>query len=213
MRMLGDAIDLYRFRVKSLLDYRYPWWQLALLISFLGLVTSGGSPELGLYLPGRVGFCVAYNWLETLLFVPFIGLWLRVNPLRFFRPLLAICVLGSGLQLLQPLLSWLPADVSDGSLMLLMVYSLLVLAHALARVSGKGRLRAVIGVLVFSLCSAFLMQGAWYLTSRMGWVESPASAWNPFAGYADDNSSAPAEGGSSGDSDQNQSDGAPAVMP
>ncbi|TDR82898.1 hypothetical protein [Paludibacterium purpuratum] len=180
--LLGDALDLYRFRVKSLLDYRYPWWQLALLITLFGLVISGGTPELGGNLPGRIGFCIAYNWLETLLFVPFIGLWLRVPPLRFCQPLLAISLLGSGLQLLQPLVSWLPGDVADGLLLVSMVYSMLVLCNALSRVSGRGRLWAAIGVLLFSLCSAFLMQSAWFLASRQGWVDAPLSAWNPFVG-------------------------------
>jgi F0F1-type ATP synthase assembly protein I len=214
--MLGDAIDLYRFRVKSLLDYRYPWWQVALLITLFGLVISGGSPELGGYLPGRVGFSIGYNWFETLLFVPFIGVWLGVNPWRFCRPLLAISALGSSVQLLQPLLSWLPDDVANGLLMVSMVYSLLVLSHALARVSGKGRLRAMLGVLLFSLCSTFLMQGAWYLSSRQGWVAPPASAWNPFAGDDGSSSSSDDNGASSSDSgntDQSASDGALAVMP
>ncbi|WP_215781828.1 hypothetical protein [Paludibacterium sp. B53371] len=180
-RLLNDALDLFRFRVKPLPAYHHPWWQLALLISLLGLVTSGGSPELGHYLPGRIGFCIGYNWLETLLFVPFIGLWLRVNPWRFTRPLLALIVLASSVQLLQPLTSWLPADVADGLLLVLMAYSLLVLSNALALASGQGRLRALLGILLFSFCSAFLMQGAWYLSSRQGWVDAPQSAWNPFA--------------------------------
>lgn len=190
--LFGDVLDLYRFRVKSLPAYHYPLWKIGLFLTAIGFVASASSPELGYFLPGRIGFCVAYNWLETLLFCSFIGFWLKLSRFKLSRPLLALVVLSSGIQLLQPLLSWLPDDVGGIALVLLMLYSLVVLCNALSLVSGMRRWRVVCGVLLFSLLSGVLLQSTWYLTSRMGWVDAPASWWNPLSGAdVDSTSSSP----------------------
>jgi len=213
--LLGDVFDLYRFRVKALPAYQYPLWQIALLLTAVGVVASAGAPELGSYLPGRIGFCVLYNWLETLLFAGFIGVWLRMARWRLCRPLLSLVVLASGSQLLEPLANWFPDDVGTAVLLLLMFYSLVVLCNALSRVSGVRRTRVVLGVLLFSFLSAFLMQGSWTLASRAGWVDAPAGSWwNPMAA-PDKNTSAgkPADqaltgqsGGSSSKDDSSDDD-------
>jgi hypothetical protein len=180
--LIADVVDLYLFRVKSLPAYRYPWWQVALFLTALGFVASGSAPELGHFLPGRIGFCILYSWLESLLFAIYLGVWLRMGRFSCNRSLLSLVMLSSGIQLLQPLVSWLPQDVGNIALVLLMLYSFLVLCHALVTVSGMRRVRVICGVVLFSLLSALLLQSTWYLSSRLGWVDAPASWWNPLAG-------------------------------
>lgn len=180
--LFAEAFDLYRFRVKPLPTYRFPVWQLGLFLAAIGLASSASAPELGRYLPGRIGFCIAYTWLETALFTAFIGVWLRLDPRRYARQIAALVVLSSAADFLTPLAGWLPDDVASMALFLAMLYSLLVLCHALIRVSGMRRLRVISGVLVFSLLSGFLMQGAWFLVSRARLVDPPPSWWNPVAG-------------------------------
>jgi hypothetical protein len=204
--LFGDVLDLYLFRVKSLAAYRYPWWQVALFLTALGVVASGSSPELGRFLPGRIGFCILYSWLESLLFAVYLGVWLRMGRFRMNRSLLSLVMLSSGIQLLQPLVSWLPEDVGNIALVLLMLYSFLVLCHALVTVSGMRRVRVLCGVLLFSLLSGILLQSTWYLTSRFGWVDAPPSWWNPLddTGSAGDAAS-PSSRSSSGSSDSDSS--------
>lgn len=179
--LIADVLDLYRFRVKSLPAYYYPLWKIALLLTAIGFVASSNATELGNYIPGRIAFCIAYNWLETLLFCGFIGLWLKLSNFKLNRPLLALVVLSSGIQLLEPLVSWLPDDVASIVLLVLLFYSLLVLCYALERVSGVRRLRVVSGVMLFALLSGVLMQSSLYVSSRLGWVPRPASWWNPMS--------------------------------
>lgn len=191
--LFGDVIDLYCFRVKSLPAYHYPLWKIGLMLTAIGFVASAGAPELGGFLPGRIGFCIAYNWLETLLFTVFIGVWLQLIRYKQNRALLSLVVLSSGVQLLQPLLGWLPDDVAGIALLLLMLYSLVVLCYALVQVSGAPRLRVVMGVLLFSLLSGTLLQSSWYLASRTGWVDAPAGNWwNPLSNISGDAASTPA---------------------
>lgn len=179
--LFSDVFDLYRFRVKPLATYRHPLWQVLLLLCGVGLVLSAGSPELGGYLPGRIGFGIAYNLLETLLFTVFIGLWLGLGRQAFSRALFSLVTLASAIQLLQPLTDWLPDDVGSVVLLLLLLYSLVVLCHALYRISGLRLIRVLVGVLLFALLSSFLLQGCWYLAGRAGVVSPPAGGWNPFA--------------------------------
>ena len=202
--MFDAVLDLCRFRVRPLAAYRLPFWQIAVMISLLGLVTSAGSPELGTWLPGRIGFCVVYNWVETLLFAVFLSLWLRMHPLRPSWEMVSLLTLASACQLFAPLLDWLPDDVAGGAFLVLMLYSLLVLCNALVRISGMRRLRVVIGVLLFSAVSACLMQMSWYWAGQHGWVKQPASWWNPYAG-SDDADSSPGASSSSDSADSDES--------
>jgi hypothetical protein len=221
--LFGEAFDLYRFRVKPLSSYRFPLWKLVLFLAAIGLASSASSPELGRFLPGRIGFCIAYNLLETAIFTLFIGVWLRLELLHNARQIASLVVLSSAVQFLLPLADWLPDDVGSTVVMAAMFYSLIVLCNALIRVSGMRRLRVICGVLAFSFLSAFLMQGSWSLASRWHLVDPPASWWNPFAGEnltGGDGSSSSDTGGSSDDSSDNDSgdsgsdsDSAPAFMP
>ena len=141
--LISDVLDLYRFRVKALPAYYYPLWKIALLLTAIGFVTSSTATDLGSYIPGRIAFCIVYNWLETLLYCGVIGLWLKLSHFKLNRPLLVLVALSSGIQFLAPLVSWLPDDVASIVLLVLLFYSLLVLCYALERVTGmdwRGRL-------------------------------------------------------------------------
>jgi hypothetical protein len=183
-KLFGEAFDLYRFRVKPLPAYYFPLWKLVLFLAAIGLASSASAPELGRFLPGRIGFCIGYSWFETVIFTVFIGMWLRLDPRRYARQIASVVVLSGAIQFLLPLAGWLPGDVASPVAMLAMLYSLLVLCYALICISGMRRLRVISGVLMFSFLSAFLMQGSWYLASRWHLVDPPPSWWNPFAGAA-----------------------------
>jgi hypothetical protein len=175
--LFADVFDLYRFRVRALPSYRYPLWQMALFLSLIGVVLSGSMPELGHFVPGRIGFCVLYNALETLLFTAFIGIWLRVRSLRLYGPLFTLLALAGAVQFLGPLLDWLPDDVGQFAALLLWFYLLVVLCHALIKVSGASRFRVVSGVLLFVLLSQWLEPASWFVASKTGWVKSPGASW------------------------------------
>jgi len=189
--LISDVLDLYRFRVKALPAYYYPLWKIALLLTAIGFVTSSTATDLGSYIPGRIAFCIVYNWLETLLYCGVIGLWLKLSHFKLNRPLLVLVALSSGIQFLAPLVSWLPDDVASIVLLVLLFYSLLVLCYALERVTGMRRLRVVSGVMLCLLLSGVLMQSSQYVSSRLGWVSRPASWWNPLSVTAPTASSDP----------------------
>ena len=181
MRLVQETMALYRLRVRPLPDYDYPLWRVLLLLAFLGVVMSGYASDLGPSLAGRIGFCIAIHLLETFLMVLMLGFWLGIRLRAFWHQLLTLVVFCSMIQLLFPLLSWLPDDVASGLLMLGVLYAMIVLCHALAVVSGKGPWRVFSGVVLFSLLFGLLTQGAWYLASRAGLVTPPSIGWNPFA--------------------------------
>ena len=149
--MIDDALDLARLRVRPLEAYQYPLWQTALLITLLGVIAAAAGDG---WIQGdwstRVGFFVAVSWLETGLLAVFMTGWLRHAGWQAPHSLLGLVALANAPQLLEPLASWLPADIGSGVVFALSVWSLLILLHALVLLSGMTRLRVACGMLVFA---------------------------------------------------------------
>ena len=113
--MIDDALDLARLRVRPLEAYQYPLWQTALLITLLGVIAAAAGDG---WIQGdwstRVGFFVAVSWLETGLLAVFMTGWLRHAGRQAPHSLLGLVALANAPQLLEPLASWLPADIGNG---------------------------------------------------------------------------------------------------
>ncbi|QEL54929.1 hypothetical protein [Chromobacterium paludis] len=175
MRLLiDDVFDLLRLRVKPLAAYQYPLWQPALLLTVLGLISSGGTAELGGNIAGRIAYMVLFTWLETWFFTRFITFWLRLGKGEVAGSLFGLVVVASGLQFIEPLTSWLPEDVAAGVDMLLSLVGLVVLVNALSTVSGVSKLRVLAGVVLFAPLALVLLAATLSLANALGWVELPA---------------------------------------
>ncbi|KIA81669.1 hypothetical protein QR66_03615 [Chromobacterium piscinae] len=172
--LIDDLFDLLRLRVKPLAAYQYPWWQPALLLTLLGVIASGDTTELGSNVAGRIGFMVAFTWLETVFFIRFIGFWLRLGKAELAGSLFGLVVVASGLQFIEPLTSWLPDDVAAGADMLLSLLGLVVLVNALSQVSGVSKLRVLAGVVLFAPLALVLLAATLSLANTAGWVDLPA---------------------------------------
>ncbi|MDN0073793.1 hypothetical protein QU481_02645 [Crenobacter sp. SG2303] len=171
--LIDDAINLVRLKVAPLEHYQYPFWKLAIALTLLGVIAGAGVPELGSG-GGRVLFFVLFTWLETVLFARFIGWWLRQAGWRTPLPLLGLVVACNGLQLLMPLLSWLPDDVAQAISLALSLASLYVLVNALSRVTKVARVRVALGVLAFAPVALGLMMLTLTLSASLGWVNVPS---------------------------------------
>ncbi|MBI3144749.1 MAG: hypothetical protein HYZ18_05675 [Pseudogulbenkiania sp.] len=174
MRILfDDALDLVRFRVRPLQYYQYSFWQPALLLTALGIIASAGAEGLGDNVQGRVAFFLLFTWLETLLFTQFMGLWLRLGKWKPSGSLFGLVVAANGLQIIEPLTSWLPDDAALAGAFALSLLTIMVLVHALATVSGVSRKRILLGVLLFSPLAMLLMGSTLSLAASLDWVKVP----------------------------------------
>ncbi|OWY39434.1 hypothetical protein CEK28_08155 [Xenophilus sp. AP218F] len=183
--LIDDALDLLRLRVKPLAAYQYPWWQPALLLTLLGLVASADTAELGDNLLGRMLFMVAFTWLETALFVRFIGFWMRAGKWQASGSLFGLVVAASALQFIAPLTSWLPDDAALVADSALSVLGVLILVHALAAVSGLTRLRVACGVVLFAPIAMLLLAGTLSFANMAGWVTLPDEMVKAMQGAAE----------------------------
>lgn len=174
MRILfDDTLDLVRFRVRPLQYYQYSFWQPALLLTVLGIIASAGAEGLGDNVEGRVAFFLLFTWLETLLFTQFMGLWLRLGKWKPSGSLFGLVVAANGLQIIEPLTSWLPDDAALAGAFALSLLTIMVLVHALATVSGVSRKRILLGVLLFSPLAMMLMGSTLSLAASLDWVKVP----------------------------------------
>ncbi|AAQ59601.1 hypothetical protein [Chromobacterium violaceum] len=174
MRLLiDDVLDLLRLRVKPLAAYQYVWWQPALLLTLMGAVSSGDTAELGGNIAGRIGFMVLFTWLQTLLFARFMGVWLRWGKGEVGGSLFGLVVVASGLQVVEPLTSWLPGDAARVADILLSLLGLVVLVNALSKVSQVSVTRTLVGVVLFAPLSLLLLATTLSFAKTAGWVELP----------------------------------------
>ncbi|MBA8734952.1 hypothetical protein [Chromobacterium violaceum] len=174
MRLLiDDVLDLLCLRVKPLAAYQYVWWQPALLLTLMGAVSSGDTAELGGNIAGRIGFMVLFTWLQTLLFARFMGVWLRWGKGEVGGSLFGLVVVASGLQVVEPLTSWLPGDAARVADILLSLLGLVVLVNALSKVSQVSVTRTLVGVVLFAPLSLLLLATTLSFAKTAGWVELP----------------------------------------
>lgn len=172
-RFLDDVIDLVRGRVQPLEHYQYPFWQTALLLTLMGVFASARAVEIGGSTDGRLLFFVLFTWMQILLFVRFIGWWLRLAGAELEGSVFGLVVLTNSPQLLEPLASWLPDDVARGVTLALSLLSVIILIRALSSVSGVSKLRVFLGVLCYTPLAILLLTGLTGFAGQMGWIELP----------------------------------------
>lgn len=178
-RLIDDLLGLLRFRVGPLEQYQYPRWMPALLLTVLGLVASGGTGELGNNIAGRMLFMLLFTWLETLLFTQFMTVWLRLAKWQPAGSLFGLIVLCNSLQFVEPLTSWLPDDAALGADLALSLLTIALMVNGLALVSGVGRVRVLLGVMLFAPVAMLTLAMTLQLAGSMGWVTIPQDMLGP----------------------------------
>lgn len=173
-QFVEDILDLMRLRAQPLAHYIYPWWQPALLVTLLGVFSAAMAEQLTAPAEGRILFFVVLNWLELLLMANFFDWWLRQgdrwNGEGSLLPLLAV---AQGVQLIEPLLSWLPDDVGVPVSLTLAMYSVVILINALTVATGVVRSHVIGGVLLFTPIALALFLSMMMLANSLGWIPEP----------------------------------------
>ncbi|VEB42282.1 Uncharacterised protein [Chromobacterium violaceum] len=82
-------------------------------------------------------------------------------------------VVASGLQVVEPLTSWLPGDAARVADILLSLLGLVVLVNALSKVSQVSVTRTLVGVVLFAPLSLLLLATTLSFAKTAGWVELP----------------------------------------
>jgi len=177
-RLIDDFTGLLRFRVGPLEQYQYPRWVMALWLTVLGLVASGGTAELGNDIAGRMMFMLCFTWLETLLFTQFMTIWLRLAKWRPSGSLFGLVVLANSLQFVEPLTSWLSDDVALGADLALSVLTIALLVNSLAVVSAVRRVRVLLGVMLFAPVAMLSLALSLQFSASLGWVTIPKDMLN-----------------------------------
>lgn len=182
-QLVADILDLLRLRVQPLAHYRYPGWQPALLITLLGVFAASAADVLQAPIAGKIVYFVCLNWLEMALMARFFGWWLqqggRWNGEGALWQLIAAC---QGVQLLQPLLSWLPEDLEMPLSLALAAFSLVILINALATATQVARSHVIGGVLLFTPVALALYLTMIIVANQLGWIpEPPPEAGKPAA--------------------------------
>lgn len=172
-QLIDDTLDLVRLRFKPLEEYQYPFWQPALVLTLLGVVSAAGAENFTGDTGERILFFVALNWLETTLFVAFIGWWLRLAKWKQSGSLFGIAVLANAPQFLEPLASWLPEGAATVAAFVIALYCVMILLQALAAVSGVNRLRIMLGVVLFAPLAMLTLSFMLSLAISNGWMEMP----------------------------------------
>ena len=173
-QFVEDLLDLIRLRVKPLLHYSYPWWQPALLVTLLGVFSAAMAEQFSAPPEGRILFFVALNWLELLLMANFFDWWLRQgNRWKGEGSLLPLLAVAQGIQVLEPLLSWLPDDVGVPVSLLLAAYSVVVLINALTVATHVARTHVIGGILLFTPIALALYLSMMLLANSLGWIPDP----------------------------------------
>ena len=197
MRLIDDALELARFRIWTLEAYQYPFWQSALLLTLVGITSAASNEAVG-FVAGagtRMLFFIILTWAETLLFMVFIGGWMKHAGWERPAPLFGLIVLTYAPQLLTPLTSWLPPDVSQGLNFALSVYSILLLMRSLTLISGLSRGRVIAGILLFAPVSILVMSLMLSVGVSAGWIDLLAD----MAASVSSSSSSGDDGGSADD--------------
>lgn len=154
--LINDALAMLRLQFQPLAHYQYPARHLAAALLLLGVVAAAGAPA-GMGEPLNVIlFFTVYVTLETLLYGRFMQWWLRRASVADVPSLTGTIVAASAIQLLDPLSSWLPDDVASVASMTIGMIGLWLLVSALAFGSGLGKLRILLGTLLFAPVALFL---------------------------------------------------------
>ncbi len=172
-KLIHDALDLMRWRVREAAHYQYPTWQLVVTLLLLGIIAAAGADSVGGDITGKLLFFTVFGAMETLLMAQFMQWWLRLAKAPVETPLFSLLLVAGLVQVLTPLTSWLPTDVAEIATIAIAFYGVTVMLHALAAVSGASRMRVLGGILLFSPLAAMLMVFAFSTGSNLGLIELP----------------------------------------
>ncbi len=176
-QLVTDLLDLLRLRVQPLAHYRYPWWQPALLITLLGVFAASTAEFMVAPALARIAYFVCLNWFELLLMTHFFHWWMQLggrwNGEGSLLQLMAVC---QGVQILEPLLTWLPDPVAVSASLLLAGYSIVMLVHALAAATHVARSHVMGGILLFTPVALALYLAMMMVANQFGWIAEPPAA-------------------------------------
>lgn len=171
--LIDDVIDLVRGRVKSLPHYQYPRWQLALFLLLCSVVVSPSIIDLDGPIAPQLSLLFVVTWLQIALLARFMGWWLKPRGQSEPLDLFGVIVVVNGLQLLEPLTSWLDPKPAAVAQVFLSLLSLAVLINALAGVSERSRWRVAGGMGLLIVLIMILMTALLSLGVAMGWITLP----------------------------------------
>jgi len=106
-------------------------------------------------------------------------------------------VLCNSLQFFEPLTSWLPDDAALGADLALSLLTIALLVNSLAVVSGVGRIRVLLGVMLFAPVAMLTLAMSLQLSASLGWVSIPQDMLSSVSEATAPAADAPAEGGKS----------------
>jgi hypothetical protein len=175
-----DALDLARFRGKSLDRYTYDWRIPLLWMTALGCLPAFDSGQFTATFAERLVFWVGLTWAHSIAMSLFIGTWVRQGKRwqgngSFFP--LVVLITSSNL-FLAPLLILLVAGSSGEllpiALLAMLVYHVAVFVHALKRATGISTGHALMGRAMFLLVEFVLLVLASQLALGLGWIDPEA---------------------------------------
>lgn len=171
--LINDALAMFRLQFQPLEHYQYRTQHTALALLLLGIVAAASAPT-GMGEPLNVIiFFTCYITLETLLYGRFMQWWLRRAGIVDTPPLTGVIIAASGIQLLDPLSSWFPADVANIVSMAIGMIGLWLLVSAIAAGTGVTKLRVLLGTFLFApmaLLMSFMMMSS---ATSIGLINMP----------------------------------------
>ncbi|MEW9900222.1 hypothetical protein ABWL39_16500 [Chitinivorax sp. PXF-14] len=170
-QLFDDLLNLARFRVKPLGEYRHPAWQLALLVTVMGVFSAAVSEDFEAPLLVKIGFFVFFEWITLLLLNTFFSWWLRQGDnWQGNESLWPLLVLANGVNLLTPVIAWFDAPFDAVVAMGLAIYSVVILINALTQATQVRRAHVIGGVLLFTPMAFILYVLVMVVASGFGWI-------------------------------------------
>lgn len=171
---IDDLIDLVRGRVKPIEHYQYPFWQSLLVLALLGIVAAPSASSIPGPIEGKVLFFVMVTCLQAALLARFMGWWLKQAGWGEQRPLFGLVALSNAPKFLIPLTSWLSPVAAVSVQVALWLVCIVVQINSFALVSGRSRLRVLMGMLLFSPLEFALLLSCIMVGMSQGWIDIPA---------------------------------------
>lgn len=183
MKILYDLIDIALLRYKPLTEYRYPLWQIVLLMLALGLAKSPLVQGLQLDLVGRTLFLALMNLAMYAVAARFFRYWLclRVGPER--QPLspwngegslFAFFVLAQGVEFLAPAALWLDMNSAVFLILLLNVWWVTVVMRGLRLTTGASFGVIIAGVVLLIPMLMLVGMVGLQIALGAGWLDLEA---------------------------------------
>lgn len=146
MNLLVIAFDLALLKGRPMKDYRFPFWQAAILLTVIGLVF-GVDPSLGVPFPYALLLGIVSYWAWFWVCLLMMRWWLgRGNRWSGQGPLHKVIIASWGIDILIPLLAL--SGLSGLLLIPLWLYTLWVMANAIVYATDVGSGYVIVGLLI-----------------------------------------------------------------